>query len=304
MKKYNLMLLSFLLWAAVLAGCSCQHEWQDATCTAPKTCAKCAATEGDVLAHNWKEADCVTPKTCSLCGITEGKPLGHNWEEATCTTAKTCSRCAVTEGQPLGHTWEGEATLYTAPVCAVCSAQGEPLPGYFARNGLMPNTQAYQAMDYTTNTNVRPDLDTIGIFLVSEVQVFESDKTHRAKKGYEWRSVDISILFSDNRSGLYGANVACTRGDYYQELELKQVTKKQERFTVTYNGKDYKCLANYENMGFTFTDTSNIFQLSFYVQVPTGYDGVVLAFYHGSIDINGRLLHEAEDDKMLLVRLA
>ncbi len=303
MRKYLLILLSFLLCAALLSGCSCQHEWRDATCDTPKTCSKCAVTEGDVLGHSWKEADCVTPKTCSRCGLAEGTALGHSWLEATCTAPRTCEACAATEGQALEHTWEGEATLYAAPICSVCGTEGQPLPGYFAQNGLVVNTLPGQETDYVTSTYVRSDLDATGRFFSSGVLIFEADNTHRAKKGYEWRSVDINITFSDNHSNLYGTNVSCARADYYEDFELKQA-KKQDRFSVNYNGKIYKCMAYYENVGFYYTETSNVFQMSCYVQVPIGYDGVVLAFPRGSIDINGMHLHEVEDENMLLLRLA
>lgn len=303
MKKRILIFLSCLLYLAMLTGCSCQHEWAEATCTAPKTCSLCETQEGEALGHSWTNADCETPKTCSLCGLTEGDPLGHTWQEASCTAPKTCSVCAATEGQPLEHTWEGEATLFTAPLCTVCGAEGEPLPGYFAQNGLVPNVQPMQLTDYNTNTYVRPDLDTSGMLLSSKLRIFESEGTHRAKKGYEWRSVDIIITFSDNRSGLYGTNVSCTLADYYQDRELNQAVK-QDRFAVTYLDKEYRCLALYENAGFYFRDNSNIFQMTVYVQVPVGYDGVVLAFHHGSIDPNGKHLHELEDENMLLLRLA
>ena len=303
MNKRILFFLSCLLCLVLLAGCSCQHEWTDATCTAPKTCSLCGIQEGEALGHSWANADCETPKTCSLCGLTEGNPLGHTWTEATCTAPKTCSVCAAAEGQPLEHTWEGEATLFTAPLCAVCGTKGEPLPGYFAQNGLVPNVAPKQTAQYITNTYVRPDLDTTGEFLSSSLRIFESDDVHRAKKGYEWRSMDISITFSDNRSGLYGTNVTCALADYYQDLELKQAVKR-DRFAVTYQGKEYRCMTLYENVGFYFIDNSNVFQMTVYAQVPIGYDGVVLVFHHGSIDADGRHLHELEDENMLLLRMA
>ena len=303
MKKCILILLSVLLCTAMLAGCSCQHQWTEASCEAPKTCSKCGLTEGEALGHSWKAADCETPKTCTSCGTTEGNPLGHSWSEATCTTPKTCSTCGAAEGQPLEHTWIGEATLFAGPVCSVCGAEGDLLPGYFAQNGLVPNVQPRQNTDYLTNTYVRPDMDTTGTFWTSDVMIFESDDTHRAKQGYEWRTVDISITFSDNASGLYGTNVCCARADYYQDQELNQA-KKQDRFAVNYNGKEYRCLVTYENTGFYFTDSSNVYQMTCYAQVPVGYDGVVLAFHHGSIDIDGMHLHEVNDENMLLFRLA
>lgn len=83
----------------------CSHEWQDATCTEPKTCVKCERTQGEALGHEWIEASCAEPKTCSRCGKTEGEALGHSWGEwtvirdATPTTAgekvKVCSICGA-----------------------------------------------------------------------------------------------------------------------------------------------------------------------------------------------------------------
>ena len=53
------------------------HNWNEATCTAPKTCAACGATEGDALGHSWNDATCIAPKTCGVCGAIEGGSLGH-----------------------------------------------------------------------------------------------------------------------------------------------------------------------------------------------------------------------------------
>ena len=51
--------------------------------------------------HNWEAATCTAPKTCTDCGITEGEACGHTWEEATYATPKTCTACYATEGEPL-----------------------------------------------------------------------------------------------------------------------------------------------------------------------------------------------------------
>ena len=77
------------------------HIWKDATCTEPKTCAICGATEGEPAGHKWKEATCTEPKTCTVCGATEGTPTEHVWIEATLTTPKTCEICGATEGERL-----------------------------------------------------------------------------------------------------------------------------------------------------------------------------------------------------------
>ena len=104
-----------------------EHEWTDATCVAPKTCATCGETEGEALGHTWADATCTVAKTCSVCGETEGEALGHAWVNATCTVAKTCSVCGETEGEALGHDYDHVVTDptctaagYTTHTCAFC----------------------------------------------------------------------------------------------------------------------------------------------------------------------------------------
>ena len=111
-----------------LSACCLRHDWQEATCAAPETCAKCGKTRGEPLAeHTWVEATCTEPKTCSVCGATEGEALGHTFDEASCTYPKTCTVCGETEGEPLGHTWI-EATCTEPKTCSVCGVtEGEPL---------------------------------------------------------------------------------------------------------------------------------------------------------------------------------
>lgn len=158
MKKIS-MLLATALVCILLSGCGCEHEWREATCIAPKTCALCDKTEGEVGDHKWIDATCTEPKTCVTCSQTEGDALNHTWTEATCTNPKTCFVCGVAAGDALGHTWvdatciapktckrcghaEGsttdhqwkEATIRAAKTCEVCGkTEGEPLPtSYFS----------------------------------------------------------------------------------------------------------------------------------------------------------------------------
>ena len=109
-KAFSLIMALVLCFS--LCGCACKHEeWEAATCTSPKTCKACGATEGSAIGHSWKSATCTSPKTCKACGATEGSAIGHSWESATCTSAKKCKRCAKTEGSPKGHTYsDGKCT--------------------------------------------------------------------------------------------------------------------------------------------------------------------------------------------------
>lgn len=111
----------------LLTSCGCKHEWNPATCSAPKTCQLCGETEGETLHHTWQAATCAQAKTCAICSATEGDPLPHTWQDAICTQAKTCAVCQTTEGEPLPHTWQN-ATCTEVKTCTVCqTTEGEPL---------------------------------------------------------------------------------------------------------------------------------------------------------------------------------
>lgn len=83
MKRLFAMLL-VLTMAVSMVGCGCNHQWQDATCQAPKTCTSCGETEGIVAEHTPGElvvsavdTDALTMThdlPCEVCGeIIEAK---------------------------------------------------------------------------------------------------------------------------------------------------------------------------------------------------------------------------------------
>ncbi len=57
-----------------------------------------ALTSCFLLEHTWVDATCTTPKTCSGCGATEGEPLGHT-EEIVAGKAATCTEAGITDGK-------------------------------------------------------------------------------------------------------------------------------------------------------------------------------------------------------------
>ena len=72
------------VWYLKENTCAFGHEWQEATCTEPKTCSKCGETEGQALGHKWINATCTEPKTCEVCGTTDGDALGHTTRMGYC----------------------------------------------------------------------------------------------------------------------------------------------------------------------------------------------------------------------------
>lgn len=135
------------------------HRWEEATCTAPKSCTECDATEGEALGHSFtieveaKDPTCLdgytAHKECDRCGAKNEEyevlpgddENGHEFNEdelfyhpsePTCTEgayiAGYCVYCEkgflLDEVAPLGHTWVG-GDCTTPATCSVCEAEGE-----------------------------------------------------------------------------------------------------------------------------------------------------------------------------------
>ena len=113
------------------------YKATDATCTAKATYYKsCACGEkgtatfeyGELADHNWTPATCTAPKTCSVCQATEGDPLGHTegteWKSDKDNHWHTCTvaGCGVViESSKAAHTPDREAATETDPIkCSVC----------------------------------------------------------------------------------------------------------------------------------------------------------------------------------------
>ena len=110
------------------------------------TCANgCGTTENrdivTALGHTWTDATCTAPKTCSVCGATEGEALGHDFSvlvsstagdcQTVGTTTYKCSCCDVTNvvnGDYGAHSYKSEVTAptctedgYTTYTCSICN---------------------------------------------------------------------------------------------------------------------------------------------------------------------------------------
>lgn len=110
------------------------HKWQDATCTTPKVCTVCGATEGDALGHDWADATCTEPKTCKRCSATIGGPKGHA-EKTVTGKAATCTETGLTDGKQCSvcKTWiveqktiaaKGHSEKKVTGKAATCTATG------------------------------------------------------------------------------------------------------------------------------------------------------------------------------------
>lgn len=277
----RMLLIAFAMMVLPsLSGCCIRHDWVEATCEVPKTCSKCGKTEGEALGHEWVEATCEAPKTCSRCGKTEGEALGHKWVEATCENPKTCSVCGKTEGEALGHKWLENTPNYQQPkTCEVCGAtEGEPLEAYCKDWEFAELDKDYDLSLKWFSGAWSGDCTKVWF---SNYKVFDSDETHEAKEGYEYRSVEIWSAGYGSFCGwasITGIDYYCgwlskdeNPFSYYGELvELPDyVWERIEDSGWTSEKYDYSKWG--WNEGPTYTEA---YRYTFLV--PKGYDGQIL----------------------------
>ena len=74
------------------------HDWKDATCTAPKTCTRCDATDGEPLGHDygaWMKADDLQHQRVCSRDESHVEKEDHTWDEGTVTKAATATKDGV-----------------------------------------------------------------------------------------------------------------------------------------------------------------------------------------------------------------
>lgn len=181
--KKKIILVFSLLMCVLLSGCCISHEWQAASCAAPKTCVKCQKTKGEVLSHTWVEATCEAAKTCQVCGTTEGEPLGHTpgeWEQISLN--------------PI--TLERERVKH----CTVCEALVEEETATLTilhEDGkfLLTLEQFHERLSYMVEKVVREKRpkDEMRVLLVEEEAANQEDEANAVLETYTVDNVDLDL---------------------------------------------------------------------------------------------------------------
>lgn len=251
MKKWICLLLAAASLFA-LSACGHQHTWQAASCTAPKTCAECGETEGEPLGHSPTEATYWAPSVCSVCGEQLAEKLVPDFEQ--CGFQVIDVKDLPTEN------------VFT-------DSQGEGDNHYFECSGL----------PYRTGGSSGP-AQAFGYIALKNREIFDSDETHPAAPGYEWRSYEFELLFPRNDIGY---RIAFSDDDYY-DVKGRDDSARGLRYTVNWQGEEYPdCMrvvtySESQETSFPIDDSSSLLGWlhSCYVsiRVPVGYDGAVFCF--------------------------
>lgn len=204
--------------------------------------------------------------------VAEEPECEHEWIEADYWNAKTCSKCGETDGEPVKAKLADESfaeldTEVDMPMI-VTDSNG---------NTLGTNT----AKAWFTN-----------------YKVFESDDTHEAKEGYEWRTVEMHLAIGDDTEfDRYSWDAAYLCGcDYYED----STENEDGTDTITYKGEEYvinapdcheielkkdATIPEFADKYGWSGEGASYWVLQYEYQVPIGFDGC----YVGWADYNDYL---------------
>ena len=256
-----------------------EHEWTEATCTAPSTCAVCGETRGEPLAHTPTEADYWTPSVCAVCGTELAPKLVPDFEKY----GLVCD--------------DEELTFF--PV--VCDA------GEYG-SGIETIGQAYVYRSFYSSFHdfqVGWDPRTHDRYIWN----FEE------KEGYEWQVLFLTVLYGDENALQYGPmDVTWCHEDYY-DIRFHDDTTVYDydlheygyglTYQLNYKGELYDCrLINYGNWRDTYENNQFVLDYAIAFQVPTGYDGCVIGvgFPRNEWD-DGEYIFDVADENTHFFRL-
>lgn len=302
------------------------HTWKDATCTEPKTCSVCQETEGEALEHTLSEATYWEAAVCSVCGETVGDVLTPAFEEL----GVKGQFMEVGETYDY-HTQLNNRQYYEEMLIDQYKKQYGIDEDYanltdLFMEGIYKDVDSFvldgeevEATEenwirlYSEEFGLTGDFESLtevclallekqGVVLdgkitaratVTDYQTFDSDETHEAKDGYEWKTVEIKIEYDTSDEGW---SVSYGHDNYYEkdeegdqgegDSEYEPGWDNEAMHTVNWNGQDYtECrtiIADKSDTGWVEDAAGNstlTYTAKFDFLYPKGYDGALLYLF-------------------------
>lgn len=224
--------------------------------------------------------------TLAACGGSGNTPTSPQSTPSSSQAEPSASTPEVSEPEPsepeCEHVWT-EANYQEAKTCTVCGeTEGDPLPSAFTEKEYMVVGTAY---DHNTICVLDPSKSSTGKVTINDYKIIDSDETHEAKEGYEWRIANISFEMGDTNAMTYGPMIRQIYVDYYTGEAVDWYTDKElyaesddDIFAVNYYGETYECRGTLETLEEGF---GSVFKYTYITShlVPVGYDGCVLVFH-------------------------
>ena len=221
---------------AVTTPLECIHEWIDATCLVPKTCAKCNETEGDVSTEHTfeKEYECAVCKTSFLTPIEEAITIGMSYEKGKYSSEYyyvklTLDNQVNPDGFARARIAEG---LYV-------SVAGNYLSGNAQGSIQLGDTVVFKAKLGAVNSNLTAGGKELRLFEIATYEIVDSEVTMLVEK-------EIIVPAS-------GTGTAEKRLQYYLDVE-GTVRKEIKEFQSQDDTADYREYRYSYDNGKTWTE--------------------------------------------------
>lgn len=205
-----------------------------------------------------------------------------------------------------------EANYQQSATCTECDALvGDPIQADFDKYGLVCEVELNKIYDYTAMCGNDYSQTTSAKAVFYNYQVFDYDEGHPAKDGYEWKTVDTTVLYYDENFAGFGWSYAWCYENYYDIIGYDNTSSWDwngiDHFSVNFNGIDYtECLLFYTDLRNMECDTgeSTIRALRTHYLVPIGYDGAVCGLRNKQIDRGeDQHINEIDNTDTLFFRL-
>ena len=207
--KKTLCLISVFMLIVVLAfslsSCECNHEWQEATCTAPKTCVKCGEKSGSPLWHDYVRIACDECMSCSRCGKNTSEKLPHQYI-GECEKIGVCYYCNEQSPEVLEHSYNGNVKTGVLK-CTNCDKKmcAEDIQGKSTKD----LTGAERAYIYWHLNHYLTALSSSGKYLYTENEAFQMTAT----------KFNLSVLYLKN--DFWGGGDFVDNHDFYAQYYYK-----------------------------------------------------------------------------------
>lgn len=197
----------------------CPHEWEDATCTQPKTCLFCSETVGFALGHTSSQWETTKEATCSE----EGQRVA------------TCSRCGERIVQTISKTAH-TAGEWTVEKDYSISSTGTVTPGLEAQKctvcGKQINTRTYTVTLTTSQTNA---MKKASGYLRSMAFSYSGLVEQLEYEGFSGEDATFAVdhcgadwnVQADRMAAQYLKTMAFSRSGLIEQLEFEGFTEEQ-----------------------------------------------------------------------------
>ena len=239
----------------------------------------------------------------------------HSWLDATCTEPRTCRICGIKEGEALGHDWTN-ATYESPAICRRCGEEGDILSSYYdvfsiddfytVKSSLYDNAEQISlyrsCYDFSYVSGHADD----GSDIICKVHLTEllpehveerlqltgiTEEMYEIKDDYEIRIFDITMGFDKSYAETikhFGASESFA-DKYGGRLISEDADVDEGTLTIEYNGETVVCKAiTSTSMGESSISVDGVVtgewveaRVSYYIYLPSDYDGLCIAFYDG-----------------------